>query len=103
MPDLSRARIYFDEVSVSGLRLQHEIESMHTRKIQTASHLFSSGRHFRVLYHAQDRGVPRRADFIDHFKMEISQHFAIPTSDGAVGFAPRNKCLRIYNRATTKQ
>src|SRR5271156_2059348 len=103
MPDLSRARIYFDEVSVSGLRLQHEIESMHAGKIKTASHLCSSGGHFRALYHAQDRGVPRRAHFVDHFKMEISQHFAIPTSDGAVCFAPRNKCLCIYDRATTKQ
>src|SRR5271170_5510159 len=102
MSDLSRARIYFDEVSVSGLRLQHEIESVHTGKIKTASHLCSSGGHFRVLHHAQDRGVPGRAHFIDHFKMEISQHFAIPTSDGAVCFAPRNQRLRIYNRATTK-
>src|SRR5271154_6409152 len=103
MSDLSRARIYFDEVSVFGVRLQHEIESMHTGKIETASHLFSSGRHFRVLYHAQDRGVPGRAHFVDHFKMEIRQHFAIPTSDGAVCFAPRNEYLRIYDRATTKQ
>src|SRR5271154_5628126 len=103
MSDLSRARIYFDKVSVSGLRLQHEIESMHAGEIETAGHLFSRGGHFRVLYHAQDRGVPGRAHFVDHFEMEISQHFAIPTSDGAVCFAPRNKRLRIYNRATTKQ
>src|SRR5580704_18433882 len=103
MSDLSRSRIYFDEVRVSGLRLQHKIESMRPGEFEPASHLFGSRGHFLVVDHTQDGGVPGRTHFIDNFKMETGQDRAVPTSDGAGCFAPLDKCLGTYDRATTRQ
>src|SRR5579863_7944527 len=102
MSYLSRSRIYFDEVRVAGLCFQHEIEPVHAGKIEPTSQFFGSGSHFLVVDQAQNGGVARGAHFIDHFKMETGQDLTVPTSDGACCFASRNKCLRIYDKATAK-
>ena len=49
VPDLSSSGIDFDEVGISGLRLEHEIKSMQARQIQSADHLLDGGQTFRHL------------------------------------------------------
>src|ERR1700683_398810 len=103
MRDLRQSRINLDKVSVSGLRLKHEIEAVQTGKVQATRHFFRGGGHFGVIDQAKNARRSGRNSFIDYLKMETGQHLPFPANDRGGSFTSRHKRLRIHDRTATKE
>src|SRR5271166_3528642 len=103
MSNLGSPGIYFNEMGIPRMRLQHEIETVQPGKLEPSGVLFGSGGHFGVLDQAQNGGMPGRTHFFEHFKMEAGQNRTLPTGDRAGCFVPSYECLRIEHRSTTRE
>src|ERR1700677_212671 len=103
MPHLGRPGIDLDEIGVSRVRVQHEIKSMHPRKLKPPNHFLDRVRHVGVFDETHHTGWPGQVSLVDHLEVKAGEYSSFPAGHRAGSLAPRHKRLRVDHGSVAKQ